>query len=103
MTDLQKQAWIVTVDDCSSLFANNGQLSTDKSRCSSGAEHFLGKEEVVSSILINGSSYSICDACISDTACNIVVIGDGRFGVSIAGNIRRILRFIDKMIGGFSI
>jgi hypothetical protein len=26
-----------------------------KSRCSSGVEHFLGKEEVVSSILINGS------------------------------------------------
>jgi hypothetical protein len=26
------------------------------SRCSSGAEHFLGKEEVVSSILINGSA-----------------------------------------------
>jgi hypothetical protein len=25
------------------------------SRCSSGVEHFLGKEEVVSSILINGS------------------------------------------------
>jgi hypothetical protein len=28
---------------------------TIKSRCSSGVEHFLGKEEVVSSILINGS------------------------------------------------
>ncbi|WP_262494414.1 hypothetical protein [Flavisolibacter ginsengisoli] len=41
----------------------------------------------MSSILINGSSYSICDACISDTAYNIAVIGDGRFGVSIAGNI----------------
>jgi hypothetical protein len=27
------------------------------SRCSSGVEHFLGKEEVVSSILINGSEY----------------------------------------------
>jgi len=25
------------------------------SHCSSGVEHFLGKEEVVSSILINGS------------------------------------------------
>ena len=31
----------------------NGGDST--SRCSSGVEHFLGKEEVVSSILINGS------------------------------------------------
>ena len=28
---------------------------TFKGRCSSGVEHFLGKEEVVSSILINGS------------------------------------------------
>jgi hypothetical protein len=31
----------------------SGRLNT--SRCSSGVEHFLGKEEVVSSILINGS------------------------------------------------
>jgi hypothetical protein len=30
------------------------------SRCSSGAEHFLGKEEVVSSILINGST-AVCN------------------------------------------
>ena len=59
MTALQNASVIVTVEECFSLIANNGQLSTDKSRCSSGAEHFLGKEEVVSSILINGSSYSI--------------------------------------------
>jgi hypothetical protein len=47
------------------LPANNGHASVrpladagncqQTSRCSSGVEHFLGKEEVVSSILINGS------------------------------------------------
>ena len=31
-------------------------VNNQTSRCSSGVEHFLGKEEVVSSILINGSS-----------------------------------------------
>ena len=30
-------------------------FNDSKSRCSSVVEHFLGKEEVVSSILINGS------------------------------------------------
>jgi hypothetical protein len=30
---------------------------TIKSRCSSGVEHFLGREEVVSSILTNGSGF----------------------------------------------
>jgi hypothetical protein len=30
-------------------------LNDFRSRCSSVVEHFLGKEEVVSSILINGS------------------------------------------------
>jgi hypothetical protein len=34
------------------------------SRCSSGVEHFLGKEEVVSSILINGS----------ESECNLPVV-----------------------------
>ena len=33
-----------------------------ESRCSSGVEHFLGKEEVVSSILINGSIDGPVDA-----------------------------------------
>src|SRR5664279_416686 len=46
----------MTVDRRLSLSANNGQPCAGyKSRCSSGVEHFLGKEEVVSSILINGS------------------------------------------------
>jgi hypothetical protein len=31
------------------------RIGDSTSRCSSGVEHFLGKEEVVSSILINGS------------------------------------------------
>jgi hypothetical protein len=31
-------------------------FNDSKSRCSSVVEHFLGKEEVVSSILINGSN-----------------------------------------------
>ncbi len=35
-------------------FCRKGQPA-GKSRCSSVVEHFLGKEEVVSSILINGS------------------------------------------------
>jgi hypothetical protein len=32
------------------------RMRVNISRCSSGVEHFLGKEEVVSSILINGSN-----------------------------------------------
>jgi hypothetical protein len=34
---------------------NRLRIGDSTSRCSSGVEHFLGKEEVVSSILINGS------------------------------------------------
>ena len=38
---------------------DNGRLSAEniKSRCSSVVEHFLGKEEVKSSILFNGSDF----------------------------------------------
>jgi hypothetical protein len=49
MTDEGRQMTVLTAVNY------NGQLSTDNRRCSSGVEHFLGKEEVVSSILINGS------------------------------------------------
>ena len=38
------------------LFFKEEMLLSD-CRCSSGVEHFLGREEVVSSILTNGSGY----------------------------------------------
>ena len=39
---------------------------THKSRCSSVVEHFLGREEVVSSILTNGSSNGSVEKISSD-------------------------------------
>jgi hypothetical protein len=65
MTDLLLQGWMrigrtLPVSNgrtCGLPKRGAGKLSRDKSRCSSGVEHFLGKEEVVSSILINGSNW----------------------------------------------
>jgi hypothetical protein len=56
------------------------------SRCSSGVEHFLGKEEVVSSILINGS----------DQKKPSQASGRGKF--TAGGNARLVWAVIDKMI-----
>jgi hypothetical protein len=42
-----------------SFWYESSRRQTGKSRCSSGVEHFLGKEEVMGSIPINGSTGNI--------------------------------------------
>jgi hypothetical protein len=62
------------------------RIEDSTSRCSSGVEHFLGKEEVVSSILINGS----------DQKKPSQASGRGKF--IACGNAKLVWTVIDKMI-----
>jgi hypothetical protein len=45
-----------------SFTKNSFTIGNTNCRCSSGVEHFLGKEEVESSILFNGSTFLDCFA-----------------------------------------
>jgi hypothetical protein len=55
----------------------NCRMGVNISRCSSGVEHFLGKEEVVSSILINGSN----EFFEIEWIWNRIMINQRRFGL----------------------
>jgi hypothetical protein len=50
-------AWLCGVYAVVLACRQAGLSGINECRCSSVVEHFLGKEEVVSSILINGSNY----------------------------------------------